>query len=72
MNHDSLIVDQFPRSNAYHPDNLLEINAVQADRGRYLGYNRMIGRRRPEVRLEEPISSVPSSYSQKPLLRARL
>lgn len=55
---------------AVAPDNLHEINAVQADRGRFLGYNRMVGRRRPDVRLEEPISSVPSSYAQKPLLRA--
>ena len=55
---------------AIAPNNLLEINAVETDRGCHLGYNRIVGRRRPEVRLEEPISSVPSSYSQKPLLRA--
>lgn len=54
---------------AVAPDNLLEINAVQTDRGCHLGYNRIVGRRRPEVRLEEPISSVPSTYGQKPLLR---
>ena len=51
------------------PNNLVEITAVRLDEGRHLGYNRIIGRRRPEVRLEEPISSVPSSYVQKSLLR---
>ena len=56
---------------AVAPDNLLEIRAVQSDGGRHLGYHRVVGRRRPDVRLDEPIVSVPSSYVQRPMLRAR-
>ncbi len=53
------------------PDNLVEINAVQSDGGDHLGYYRVVGRRRSEVPLEEPIVSMPSSYVSKALLRAR-
>lgn len=52
------------------PDNLVEIGAVQADAGRYLGYYRVVGRRRADAQLQEPIVSVPSNYVYKPLLRA--
>jgi SAM-dependent methyltransferase len=51
------------------PDNLAEIQALEADRGSYLGYVRLVGRRRADVRLDEPIVSIPSEYRQKPLLR---
>jgi SAM-dependent methyltransferase len=51
------------------PDNLVEIQVVEADRGEYLGYVRIAGRRRPNVHLDEPIISVPSEYVLKPLLR---
>jgi hypothetical protein len=51
------------------PDNTTEIRAVEADRGRYLGYLRLVGGRRAAARLSEPIVSVPSEYVQKPLLR---
>lgn len=34
------------------PDNGVEIKAVEADCGQYLGYVRVVGRRRPEVKLE--------------------
>ena len=51
------------------PDNAVEIEAVEADRGRYLGYTRLIGRRRAEARLDDPIVSLPGSYTKKPLLR---
>jgi SAM-dependent methyltransferase len=51
------------------PDNLVEIHAVERDRGDFLGYVRVIGRRRPKVHLDDPIVSVPSRYVQKPLLR---
>ena len=51
------------------PDNAVEIQAVETDRGRYLGYVRLVGRRRAEARLDEPIVSVSSDYTKKPLLR---
>jgi SAM-dependent methyltransferase len=51
------------------PDNAVEIEAVEADRGSYLGYVRLVGRRRAEARLDEPIVSIPSEYAKKPLLR---
>lgn len=51
------------------PDNTTEIRAVEADRGRYLGYLRLVGRLRAEARLDEPIVSIPSGYEKKPLLR---
>lgn len=52
------------------PDNAVEIQAVEADRGNYLGYVRLVGRRRAEARLDEPIVSISSEYTKKPLLRA--
>jgi hypothetical protein len=51
------------------PDNHLEIKTLEEDRGRYLGYVRMIGHRRPEAKLDEPIVSVTSKYSKQPFLR---
>jgi hypothetical protein len=50
-------------------DNLAEIQALEADRGSYLGYVRLVGRRRAGVQLDEPIVSVPVRYTKKPLLR---
>lgn len=47
----------------------MEIRALQADRGSYLGYVRVVGRRRPDAQLEEPIVSIPAHYSKAPLLR---
>lgn len=52
------------------PDNHPEIAALEADGGRWLGYVRAVARRRPEVKLEEPIVSVPPQYAKRPLLRA--
>ena len=52
------------------PDNAAEIQALEADRGRYLGYVRLVGRRRTDARLDEPIVSIPSKYAKKPLLRS--
>ena len=52
------------------PDNAAEIQALEADRGSYLGYVRVVGRRRAEARLDEPIVSIPSEYTKKPLLRS--
>jgi ubiquinone/menaquinone biosynthesis C-methylase UbiE len=56
------------------PDNGAEIKALQADRGRYLGYVRVVGRRRGEARLEEycwpdTMRSFGPQYIKKPLLR---
>jgi SAM-dependent methyltransferase len=51
------------------PDNAAEIKAIEADRGRYMGYVRVVGRRQSRVKLEEPIVSVHSQYTKKPLLR---
>lgn len=51
------------------PDNELEIKTLEADRGDYLGYTRLVGRRRGEVALSDPIVSVPASYARMPLLR---
>ena len=50
------------------PENLTEIKAVEADRGRNIAYVRVVGRRRAEVPLEAPIVSVPTQYEKKPLL----
>jgi ubiquinone/menaquinone biosynthesis C-methylase UbiE len=51
------------------PDNHLEIQAIEADRGRYLGYVRLVGRREAQATLEDPVVSVPAQYTKKPLLR---
>jgi cyclopropane fatty-acyl-phospholipid synthase-like methyltransferase len=56
--------------NAVAPGNTAEIQAVEADRGTYLGYVRIVGRRRGDARLDEPIVSVAREYAKKPLLRA--
>lgn len=54
---------------AVAPDNHVEIQALETDRGRYLGYGRVIARRR-NVQIEEPVVSVPTHYTKKTLLRA--
>ena len=51
------------------PDNELEISALEADRGSFLGYVRLAGRRRGQTDLTDQIVSVPSQYTKKPLLR---
>jgi SAM-dependent methyltransferase len=51
------------------PDNAAEIKALEADAGAYLGYVRMVGRRQPTAKLEEIVTSVPTQYTKKPLLR---
>lgn len=50
------------------PDNLVEISAVEADAGRFLGYGRVIARRRADAPLDAPITSVPTTYQHVPLL----
>ena len=51
------------------PDNAVEINAVEADGGRNLGYFRVVGRRRPGVELADLVVSLPVDYKPAPLLR---
>jgi SAM-dependent methyltransferase len=51
------------------PENETEIRAIEADRGRYLGYVRAVGRRVAEVKLEAPVASISTCYAKKPLLR---
>jgi SAM-dependent methyltransferase len=51
------------------PDNTVEIQALEADGGRHLGYVRVVGRRRAEAQLSEPILSVPAQYTKKWMLR---
>jgi SAM-dependent methyltransferase len=56
---------------AVAPDNVTEIRALEADGGSHLGYVRVVGRRRGGVELADHISSVPTKYTQKPLLRSQ-
>jgi SAM-dependent methyltransferase len=51
------------------PDNATEIQALEADAGSNLGYVRVVGRRKAEAPLFEPVVSVPAQYVKKPLLR---
>ncbi len=51
------------------PDNATEIGALEADAGRHLGYVRVVGRRRADAQLFDPVVSVPAQYTKKPLLR---
>lgn len=57
---------------AIAPDNAVEIEALEADRGSWLGYVRMVGHRRPGILLTEFIESVPTQYTKAPLLRNSL
>ena len=54
---------------AVAPDNAAEIKAVEADRGTYLGYVRLVGRRNSQAELADHVISVPQQYTKKPLLR---
>ena len=59
------------------PDNATEIKAIEADAGRFMGYIRVVGRRRGEVKLEEYCwpdtlrTMAPPQYTKKPLLRSQ-
>ncbi len=52
------------------PDNSVEINALEVDSERNLGYFRVVARREGKPSLEEPIVSIPATYEHKPLLRS--
>jgi cyclopropane fatty-acyl-phospholipid synthase-like methyltransferase len=60
---------------AIAPDNAAEIQALEADAGRYLGYLRVVGHRQAGAQLEEYCwpdtlrTLVPPEYTPKPLLR---
>ncbi len=51
------------------PDNAVELRTIEEDGGRHLGYVRAVGRRRADAILNEPIESVPTVYTTRPLLR---
>lgn len=51
------------------PENATEIRGLEADAGRNLGYVRVMGRRRAEAPLFDPVVSIPAQYTKKPLLR---
>lgn len=51
------------------PDNAIEIQALEEDRGDWLGYVRMVGRRRPGIALADSVVSIPAKYTNAPLLR---
>ena len=55
---------------AVAPDNREEIQALEADAGRHIGYVRVVGRRRHDAPVYDPVVSIPAQYEQKPLLRA--
>lgn len=55
---------------AVAPDNEAEIKALEADRGSYLGYVRLVGRRHGQAKLADHIVSLPAQYTKKPLLRS--
>ena len=56
---------------AVAPDNGVEIKALEADRGNYLGYVRLVGRRRGQAKLSDQIVSLPAQYTKKPLLQRK-
>lgn len=56
------------------PDNTAEIKTLEADHGQYLGYVRVVGRRRADAKLQDyawpdTMRSLPCQYAKKPLLR---
>lgn len=53
---------------AIAPDNVTEIQTLEADRGNYLGYVRVVGTR-TDLPVEEPIVSIPAQYTQFAMLR---
>jgi len=55
---------------AVAPDNETEIKALETDRGRCMGYVRVVGRRNPRVRPSDQIASLPAQYTKAPLLRS--
>jgi SAM-dependent methyltransferase len=54
------------------PDNAVEIKALETDRGKHLGYVRVLARRQGRVKLEERVVSLPMQYVKKTLMRDEL
>jgi hypothetical protein len=52
------------------PDNEAEIKALEADRGNYLGYVRLVGRRNARAELQDHVVSLPAHYTKAPLRRS--
>ena len=50
------------------PTNLTEIEALNANHGRTLGYVRVVAHR-TDTELDEPVVSISTSYRPEPLLR---
>lgn len=50
------------------PDNVIEIEAIKADGGRYMGYVRVIARKQQNIQLDEPLLSISTEYVKKPVL----
>lgn len=55
--------------NIVAPENLAEIRAIESDAGEYMGYVRVVARRRQDAKLDEIIQSVPTTYTAQPLFR---
>jgi len=55
---------------AVAPKNLVEIRAVESDAGNYLGYVRVVGRRRQDAKLDGIVDSIPMNYIVQPVLRS--
>jgi SAM-dependent methyltransferase len=51
------------------PKNLVEIRAIEADAGTHMGYVRIVGRKRQDAKVDEIISSIPTTYIPQTLLR---
>jgi cyclopropane fatty-acyl-phospholipid synthase-like methyltransferase len=51
------------------PGNVTELRALEADAGKCLGYVRVVGRRRAETQLLEPLLSIPAEYKKKLVVR---
>jgi SAM-dependent methyltransferase len=51
------------------PQNAAEIRALEADAGSYLGYVRVVGRQRAKAQLLDPLPSIPTQYTRKPVVK---
>ena len=54
---------------AIAPGNRDEIQALETDQGRFLGYVRLVGRRRTDAQLRDPVVLAPVEYKKTPLLK---